>query len=315
MTKTISLSECAAFLRGRDTLYILTHKRPDGDTLGSAAALCHALRRLGKTAFVLPNAQLTETYEPFLRPYLCDDFPAGGTIVSVDVATERLFPDGFLGGVELAIDHHPTNSGFAALTCCNGDKASCGEIILELLDGLCGGPDREEAELLYIAVSTDTGCFVYANVTAETHEAAARLICAGADIRPLNKLFFRTVSHSRILLESYIYGAMRRYRDGEINVALVTLDMIARAGATESDCEDLAGLPGRIAGSRVSVTLREMADGECKISVRSGEDFDSSAVCALFGGGGHKLASGCSIYAPLEDACARIVRAIDERLS
>ena len=97
-------------------------------------------------------------------------------------------------------------------------------------------------------------------------------------------------------------------------MATVTLDMMAQSGATEDDCDDLASLAGRVAGSRVSVTIRELRPGACKISMRSGEDFDSSAVCALHGGGGHRMASGCTIKAGPEETRDIIVRDILEAM-
>ena len=312
---TMTLNECIDYLKNNDGYLLLTHIRPDGDTLGSAAALCHILRRMGKTAFLYPNPQVTAQYKPFVAPYLA---PAGfrpDRTVAVDLASENLFPEGYAGGeVELCIDHHPTNSHYARQLICRPEKASCGEIILEMAQSL-GMLDRTVADLLYIAVSTDCGCFVYANTTAETHRAAATLMEAGADCKGLNRLLFRTFSFSRLALEGMIYSGMRRYGPGEcVTVATVTLDMMRDSGATEDDCEDLASLAGRVAGSRVSVTVRELRDGVSKISMRSGEDFDSSAVCALHGGGGHKMASGCTIHASPEAAREMIVRDILEAL-
>ena len=312
---TMTLNECIDYLKNNDGYLLLTHIRPDGDTLGSAAALCHILRRMGKTAFLYPNPQVTAQYKPFVAPYLA---PAGfrpDRTVAVDLASENLFPEGYAGGeVELCIDHHPTNSRYARRLVCRPEKASCGEIILELAQSL-KLLDKTVADLLYIAVSTDCGCFVYANTTAETHRAAAQLMEAGADYKALNKLLFRTFSFSRLTLEGMIYAGMRRYGPGEcVTVATVTREMMRSSGATEDDCEDLASLAGRVAGSRVSVTVRELNSGASKISLRSGEDFDSSAVCALHGGGGHKMASGCTIHADPEQARDIIVRDILEAL-
>ena len=312
---TMTLNDCLDYLKNNDGYLLLTHIRPDGDTLGSAAALCHILRRMGKRAWLYPNPQVTAQYAPFVAPYLA---PAGYVperILAVDLASENLFPEGWGGGaVQLCIDHHPTNTDYAENLLCWPDKASCGEIILELAKAL-DMLDGETASLLYIAVSTDCGCFVYANTTADTHRAAAELMEAGADHKRLNKLLFRTFSFSRLTLEGMIYAGMRRYGPDQcVTVATVTLDMMGASGATEDDCDDLASLAGRVAGSRVSVTVREMRPGVSRISMRSSEDFDSSAVCALHGGGGHRMASGCTIQLPPDQARDRIVQDILEAL-
>ncbi len=84
------------------------------------------------------------------------------------------------------------------------------------------------------------------------------------------------------------------------------------AEATEDDCDDLAGLSGRIEGSVVNITVREQDDGSCKISVRTTKDVSSSDICAVFGGGGHAMAAGCTIQGNPEKAVALLLQVIDE---
>lgn len=311
---TITLKDCTEYLKAHDGYLIITHIRPDGDTLGCAAALCYTLRKMGKEAYIWPNPELTRTYEEWILPFHAPENYKAKTVVAVDMAAETVFPIGFDMHVDLCIDHHGTNTGYADRTCCEPEDAACGELMLKIVKELVGEVDKQTANYLYIAVSTDTGCFVYANTTADTHRAAAELIDAGCDMRPLNVKLFRTYSYSRVLLESLIYAGLKRFRGGEINVATVTLDMMEKTGATEDDCEDLASLAGRIEGNRISCTIRELAPGECKISLRSGEFFDSSAICALHGGGGHRMAAGCTVHADPEETCRIIVREIEEAL-
>ena len=314
MTTMMTLNDCIAYLKQNDGYLLITHIRPDGDTLGSAAALCHILRQMGKTAYLYDNPQVTEKYAPWVAPYIAPaDFVPSCT-VAVDLAAENLFPEGFEeSSIDLCIDHHPTNSEYAARLLCKPEKASCGEIILELAKLAVGQIDQATANLLYIAVSTDCGCFMFANTTGDTHRAAAELIEAGADHQGLNNALFRTFSYSRLILEGMIYTDMKRYgEDGGVVVATVTLDMMARSGATENDCDDLASLAGRVEGCSVAVTIRELQQGLCKISMRSGDNFDSSAVCALHGGGGHRRASGCTIEGTPEEVRDIIVRDILE---
>ncbi len=311
----MTLNDCVSYLKEHDGYLLVTHIRPDGDTLGSAAALCHLLRRMGKTAYVYDNPETTKKYAPWTAPYLASTDFVPACVVGIDLASERLFPKGLSEDTafDLCIDHHPTNTGYAKELFCLPDKASCGEAIILLAKEL-GGLDKTLADLLYVAVSTDCGCFVYANTTAETHRAAAELIEAGADYRPINVSLFRQFSFSRLMLEGLIYSSMKSYADGRVNVATVTLDMMERSGATEDDCDDLASLAGRVDGGYVSVTIRELGPGECKVSLRSGQNFDSSAICALHGGGGHRMASGCSISADPEKTREIIVGEILEAL-
>jgi len=290
----MKICDCAALLHAADNILLVTHSRPDGDTLCSAAALCSALRRMGKKAGLYNNPEITENYMDFVRDYLWTEYPENCYVVTVDTAETKMLPIGFSGDVDLAIDHHASNPGYAKHNLIQGEKAACGEIIMEVILALCGELSVEEANLVYAAISTDTGCFCYGNTTAQTLRAAADAIEYGAQNGWLNKLLFRSMSYSRLKLEGLIYAGMRSYRNNTINVAIVTLDMMAEAGATENDCDDLASLAGKVRGNIVSITIRELPDGRSKASVRTNKDVNASEICARFGGGGHSMAAGCN---------------------
>ena len=311
--KNLTASECAAWLKARDGYIILSHIRPDGDTIGSGAALCSALRRAGKTAYCYDNKGIKRMFAPFAAPYLAGEGFCADTVISVDVASERLFPEDFDGKVELAIDHHPTNTLFAENVCIAAEKAACGELVLEIIRELCGDVTAEEAELLYVAVSTDTGCFQYSNTNAPALRAAAELVELGADNSALNIRLFRSISRARMALEGRIMAGMRYFHGGKVSAALVTRALLAECGATEDDCEDLAGLVGKVEGCSVSLLIRELGENDSKISARSKPGVDVSRVCAVYGGGGHAMASGCTLNCPPEEALGLMLKAIDEK--
>ena len=285
----MELLECAAYLCAHDNYLLVTHQRPDGDTLGSASALCHALRRLGKTAYLYKNGEITESFVPFVSPYFAPEDFAPEICVSVDVAEEKLLARGFEGKISLKLDHHVPRGEQPEHAVVWTHRAACGELVLALIEEMLGAPDKTEADLLYIAVSTDTGCFCYANTNSATFRAAARLCDAGADLPLLNKIFFRTKSPARLALEGMVCSSLRSYRDHAINIDVITLDMLRRAGVTEDDCSDLASLAGQVRGNRVSVTVRELSADppRSKVSLRTDGGVDASQVCARFGGGGH----------------------------
>lgn len=308
----MNYKQCAKTLLGHENILILTHKNPDGDTVASAAALCNALRRGGRTACLYQNPQIGEKLLPYARDFFA---PAGYKykyVVAVDIATEGLLPQGYEGPVNFCIDHHPTNSHYAGAELVRPEKSSCAEVVMELILNINTEITRDEATLLYIGLSTDTGCFQYSNTNSASLRAAAELLRLGADNAGVNLTFFRKVSRARLLLESLIYAGMDYYRDGKISVATVSLDMMEKAGATEDDCDDLAGLAGRAEGSVVSITIREQADGNCKISVRSNPEVSSSDICAVFGGGGHAMAAGCTIMGTPKMAKELLLQVIDE---
>ena len=231
----LTIQQTAEFLSAHDGYLILTHVRPDGDTVGCAAALCRGLRDLGKTAFVLPNPETTSLFSPYLEGLLAPEGFAPETVVSVDMAARGLFPDNakkYLERVELAIDHHPSQEFFARNTCLDAQRAACGELMYDILREMTP-ITREIALPLYVAVSTDCGCFVYGNTSAGTHRVAAALIDTGIPLAELNKRHFRTKSFKRLRLESMLTESLEFHDGGEIAIAAISLhmmDTLQRAG-------------------------------------------------------------------------------------
>ncbi len=310
--------QAAEFLKGRDNFLLLTHKRPDGDTIGSAVGLCELLRAMGKTAWLLESRDVTSLFAGYLEGYTAPADFAPDTVVSVDVASAGLLPpnaEDYRERVDLAIDHHPSNEFFARETCLEADKAACGEIVWKICDYL-GVMSPAIAAPLYVAVSTDTGCFVYANTTAHTHRVAAALMEQDIPYKALNKKHFRTRTMARLKLESLILQHMRLYHEGTVAVAPVSLAMMAEAGATSEDTDDIAAFLGQIAGVLHTATIREHEGGECRVSVRTDASrLNASRVCARLGGGGHRAASGCTVKGTVEQAERAILSAIDDQLS
>ena len=293
----LTTKEVAEFLRAHDNYLILTHKRPDGDTLGCAAALCRMLRGVGKTAWLLNNDEVTDNYAPYVDELWAAEDYRHDTVVSVDLAALGLFPknaEQYQDKVDLAIDHHPSYENFGKLCYVHPECAACGEILYEVAAEL-GQLTAEVALPLYVAVSTDTGCFVYSNVTANTHRVAAGLIDTGIDFRTVNKKHFRTKTKKRLALEGRLLSEMEYFDDGRVVVVQVPQSMIKEMRLTENDMDDLADLGGLVEGQDCSVTMKEMENGDWKISVRTGPRVNATRVCETFGGGGHKAASGCVI--------------------
>ena len=308
----LTVEQAAALLRTFDNVLILTHVRPDGDTVGCAAALCAGLRALGKTAYLLPNPELTKTTAPYFAPYAAPEGFVPDAVVSTDVATPNLLPEnarGYIGRIDLAIDHHPSFEHFGRANIVRPEAAACGELIYDILARL--GPVTAEMALpLYVAVSTDTGCFAYANTTAYTHAVAAALLRTGIDYRTVNKVFFRTKSRRRMQLEAAILTDCEFYDNDRVAVLSVPISLMERVGADESDAEDLSALGGQIEGVDCAVTMRELRPDVWKLSVRTGDRVNATEVCRLLGGGGHAAAAGCTVEAPWPEAKAAILGAI-----
>ena len=313
-----SLNEAAAFLKSHDDYLILTHRRPDGDTVGSAAALCRSLRAIGKTAWIYPNPEFTPKFSTYLETLVADgQGPSVNqhTVISVDVASPGLFPFGAEdAAVALAIDHHGTNTHFAERTLVQPERAACGEIIWSLLPALGVTPTRALAEAVYVAVSTDTGCFRYSNVTADTLRVASDCVAAGADIFPINRRFFTLKRWPRLQLESELTRSTRFCHGGLVSVSEIPAALMDRLGLTEDDVDDVSGFGRSIEGVEIAVMLREVEGGKGKVSVRTGPAYNAAQICARLGGGGHAAAAGATVEGGIEAAKSLVLRAIDVEL-
>ena len=307
----MNISETAAFLKTMDRVLILTHVRPDGDTVGSAAALCRALRDLGKEAYLLYNPEITATYAPYAAPYWAPESFTPSHIVAVDVATPGLLPENakvYADAVELCIDHHPSNSDYAARTCLDATAAAAGEIVCAVIRELT--PLTPAIALpLYVAIATDCGCFQYANTTANTHRIAAELM-ALVDVSAVNKALFRTKSRVRLAMESRMVADMELYDNDRVVVMQIPLSLRQEFHATEADIEELSSLAALVEGTDCGITLRELKPGTVKISVRSGPRVDACAACAMLGGGGHRAAAGATVEGTIVQAKAAILDAV-----
>ncbi len=306
----LSARGAAGYLEALDNVLLLTHVRPDGDTIGSAAALCRALRDCGQTAYLLPNPEITATYAPYAAPYWAPEGWQAEHIVSVDIADASLLPENaqsYRDRIELAIDHHPSQTFFARNTCLEADSAACGEIVYEIIQHLTA-LTADIALPLYVAVSTDCGGFQYGNTTARTHRIAAALMDV-VDVAAVNKTLFRTKSRVRLAMESRMVADMKLFDHQRVVVMEIPQSLRQEMQATDADIEELSALPALVEGTDCGVTLRELRPGTVKVSVRTGPRVDACALCRILGGGGHHAASGATVEGTLDEARMAVLAA------
>lgn len=302
---SLTRNDAAAWLTSQDRVTILTHRRPDGDTAGSAAALCLGLRKMGKTAHVLENTELSAKLS-FLHDGLTKAaIGEGDTLVCVDVAAENLLPEQWYSApIALRIDHHGTGQSFTKLELVDPNAAACGEIIYDVLTAMGVELDQHIAKALYVAVSTDTGCFRFANTTADTFRVAAACAASGAELYPINQALFDTNSMAKLRIQSWIVENSKFCRNGTI--ALCALPKAVEEQAAADDLDNISSFLRSIEGVKLCALLREMKDGGTKLSVRAVPGYDAAAVCQKFGGGGHKGAAGASMTMPLNEAAEAV---------
>lgn len=302
-------NECALWLRSHDDYCILTHRRPDGDTIGSAAALCLGLRSMGKTAHVLDSGEVTDRFAFLVEGLTKDAAGEDDTILSVDVASPSMLPRAFqplLDRVQLRIDHHGSATSFTALELVDAASASCAEIIWDLLTELGVTMDKSMAEAVYVGISTDTGCFRFSNTTAHTFAAAAACAQGGAEIYRLNQDLFETNTLSKLRMQSWIVGNMKIFGDGKLAIVAIPRAVEDMLGVTDDDMDNISNFPRTVAGVCMAATLRQTREGETKLSLRAIPGWDAAKVCEQFGGGGHKGAAGASTRMRLEETAQKL---------
>lgn len=305
-------NDAAKWLLERDNFCILTHVRPDGDTLGSASALCVGLRMLGKTAHLLQN----DGASPFLNRCqlgLSKPWPEDNdTLISVDVASPSMLPPEAAALQErtgLRIDHHATATSFTPHELVDSSAAACGEIIYDVLTAMGAEMTKDMAWRLYIAVSTDTGCFRYANTTANTYRVAAACAETGADLYPITQELFDTTSVSELKLQNWMVDHAVFLCGGRAAVCAIPREL--EESVSQEDLEGISGFLRSIEGVKISATIRQTENGS-KISVRAVPGFDAAAVCKKFGGGGHKGAAGASLNMSIQEAVKAASEALTE---
>ena len=294
----IDLNGAAGLLKEKNNILILTHRNPDGDTLGSGFALLRALKDMGKRARLINADGIPKKFAYLYEGIGEDDFTEE-FVVSVDVAGRKLLGDTLLSEygdrVDLAVDHHETSNYFAEKTYCESDSASCCEIIYLLIKAMGTPVTKEIADCIYTGMSTDTGCFRYSNVTPRTHRIAAELIEAGADHSRINVRMFETKTMGDFMLEKMCLDSLEVFGEGKVALIAVTKAMLSECGVDKAALDAIKPLTRQIEGVEIGITIKEESDGKTGISVRTGENYDASAICAHFGGGGHVRAAGCEL--------------------
>lgn len=319
-SRPVDARAAAAMIRGSDHITILCHQKPDGDTLGSGFALLHALRALGKTARI----ECPDGFPPrycFMYPGFTGegqpDFTPG-LVVAVDIADLQLLgalrPQ-YEGKIDLCVDHHPSNTHYAENLLLDTGAAATVESIYCIIQELGVGIDYRMAACIYTGLATDTGCFRYSNTTARTHILAAEMMRTGIDSYRINKMMFETKSVARIELERRVMDTLEYHYDHRMVITVMTLRAIEETGVPEEDMEGIAAIPRQIEGVDAAVMLQQKAERRWRVSMRSSEHVNSSAVCTRLGGGGHARAAGCTLEGSLEEVKARLVGELKAELT
>jgi phosphoesterase RecJ-like protein len=320
--------DVVAELRAADRFVLCTHEHPDGDALGSLAAMQHALTAMGKDAVSFMSAdEFPLPYEyRFLRldglvtvpPVDLDE----RTIVFLDCGNIDRNPADVLkrdGAHIVNIDHHHDNTRFGTVNHVDPSASSTAEIVFRLLGELGVPLTRDIAEALYVGLVTDTGKFMYENTSPAAHRMAAELREAGVDAQHVYRELYENVPPAKVGLLARGLSGLQRFDDGALTLAHLSKADYEATGAEEGYSEGvvdhLRALDGTIVAALVRDQLGPGRDGLRKVSLRASDDrVDVSRIARAHGGGGHRRAAGFTTQAELPELVRFLRREVADQL-
>ena len=322
MINNSSVAEIAAILKNANTVAVACHVRPDGDALGSGLALCLALKNAGKSAYMLCEEEPPErlkifpamegTYRAIPDGVTPDLFVA---VDSAELSRIGIFASQFaaFNGDTINIDHHVSNPRYAKYNYVLPESTATCEIMAEIFDAAGFDITKDVADLLALGLLTDSGNFTHNDVSAKTLTVAAKLKECGADLSGIGYLMFTHQTKGRALLYARVINHMRFELDDKLVFLTVSQKDLEETGTDKSQTEGFVDFPLSIEGVEVSISLMEVNKMQYKASLRS-KRIDVNAVASRFGGGGHKLASGCMLFGEYEEIIERLRYAVYQQL-
>lgn len=297
-------------------IYLVSHVNPDGDNIGSLLALYLALKKVNKNVNVIKTDEIPSDYfflpcTEIIKDYDLDEIKLLIVLDCSDIQrlgrSEKIISK---SKTIINIDHHVSNTSFGNYNIVYDKAAATGEIVYDLIVKMGIEIDKDIATCLYTAISTDTGSFMYDSVTAKTHEIISELFKTGIDGGSINRKLYQNRSIERTNLFINSFSTLKNYNNNTIATVNVTQEMLTDTNAKMEDTEGIISFIRDIDLVEVACLLKEYKENEIKVSLRSKEYVDVAKICAVFNGGGHIRAAGCTIYTNILEAEKLIVEQI-----
>lgn len=301
---------------------VATHVSPDGDAIGSMAAMGHMLKSLGKDVVLYNASGLPEHFSwvNLPAPVLTELPSLAGfdAIIALDCGDDRrggkALQDAMAAHRTFVVDHHLSNPKWGELNWVEVDRSSTGEMVATMALELGLSLSGPLGEAVYLCLVTDTGHFSFENTSPRCMEMAATIIRQGINLARINELIQNQWSLARFRLWGEVLGGLTLHFDGQLGVIRITTEQLSRLGATSVDSEGLTNFVLRIKGCKMAQSLREDADGSLKLSLRSVSDVNIQPVAAAFGGGGHKCAAGANLQGDIDEVESALIAALGKIL-
>ncbi|MDR1965152.1 MAG: bifunctional oligoribonuclease/PAP phosphatase NrnA [Synergistaceae bacterium] len=318
-------------LETRASWLVLAHEKPDGDTIGCGAAIARlGLRTSKRVMFACPDpcppryAFLLSDLEMSVIDSIPSNFPgSGGVIVCTDTSTAGRSVPGISPGAMpcpvINIDHHCDNEMYGDVNWIDADASATGEMVTELMFGSPWGIRGDEATALYAALVSDNGGFSFASTTIKSHDCAMKLLASGASPQMIADELDSSLAVEDLRLWGAAMSRATTFADGECAIYWLTREDFARTGTSRQSTENLVNFLLRIRGVKAVALCSELAgpdgDGWVRASIRTRPPRSAREIAAVFGGGGHDLASGCTIKSSIEEAVSMLRAEMERHVS
>lgn len=319
--KNNSFREIASALKSANTIALYPHINADGDAAGSSIALCLALRKLGKEAYIVAEEELQYNLQ-FMDPNLWsqDLEPGEKADIAVCVDCGEISRLGNRGKTfesapfNICIDHHKTSTSFCNLNYIDPGSASTSQLMYYLIKEMEVTIDKEIATCIYAAISTDTGSFKYSNTTEETYLIAADLYKCGISPADIAISLYESDKLSKLKLETLAFETLETLVDGKVAMAYVNEESYAKAGSSSNETDGIVPRLRSIQGVEVAIFLKEIDKNTVKVSMRSKSYVDVARIAQTFSGGGHQRAAGMTLKMPLDQAITKVKELITKEM-
>lgn len=310
-------------IKSSKNILIISHVNPDGDTLGSMAGMYNALHdNFKKKADILAVSKIPKIYE-FLpgisNVKLLDEMDMSreyDLVITVDVAAiERICDAKILfdkAKFTLNIDHHKTNNNYANINIIDADASSAGEIIYGLMKECGWEISLNTAKCLYTAIFTDTGSFRFDNTTPRAMAYSSELVGYGVSPSEIYKKCYESKTKNHVLFQAQCLTKAKFDCDDKIAYIIVYKKDMEKFNSGDDSTEGLSEDLRSIISTKVSFVVKQVASNCSRVSMRS-KSTDVASICAVFGGGGHTYAAGCTIKANPDLAAKKILEEIKKR--
>lgn len=313
--------EILAEIKKANRILLPFHVSPDGDCIGAVLAMDLFLRTLGKKTKIISYSKIPKNFfylsgmaEVEIANFAKINLADFDLFIFLDTAQEtmitksKLPPKFGLNFKSINIDHHPTNTMFAGINLVEEKTSSCAELLYDLFEFWQTEIDKQTANLLFLGLFSDTGCFQYPLTSAKTFKIASDLIEKGADLNQTVLMQFRSYGFKTLKYWGKVLENMEMDESRKFVWSKVSQEEIRKLQIEPEEIDGAASLFAPVVlGTEFGIILDEN-EGFVKGSLRSRAGFDVSKIAEQFGGGGHKLAAGFVIKSSLAEAEEKVLK-------